>query len=201
MATSAQSTRSEQHTPQQGGETLRRCITGLFSFLPNEDPAQYEALVAGLREEHQPTTLTENLLIEKLAQHFWLQQRANRLADLAKDDKQFSVFTRFHATHDRAFHKCLDQLAKLRAERRKNEIGFESQKHKQAEEARKQELHEARVRLTNPKAKQVEIESDIKQTIEAPLPGHMRIPFDALKDTFKLAVDEANRQLKTQAAA
>ncbi|HEY3454684.1 MAG TPA: hypothetical protein VGK64_08800, partial [Bryobacteraceae bacterium] len=44
-------------------------------------------------------------------------------------------------THERAFHKCLNELLRIRAEKRKQEIGFESQKRKQEEHDRKQEQH------------------------------------------------------------
>ena len=180
---------------------FRHGLAGLFSVLPSEDAAQYQALTEALRQEHQPATASELILVEKLAQHFWLSQRAQRLADQAADETKFSVLLRYQSTHDRNFHKCLEQLAKLRAEKRKIEIGFESQKRKDAEETRKQEMHQARLRLINAKASHVEIDSEIRQTVEAPLPGHMRIPFETLKDTFQLAVDEANRQLRAQPAA
>jgi len=58
------------------------------------------------------------------------------------------------------------------------------------------ELNEARIRLANAKAQHLEIDSDIRQTIEAPLPGHMRIPFDQLSGMFRAAVDHVNRDLK-----
>jgi len=191
-------------------------FTGSFTVLESEVQEHYNTLLAGLRAEHQPSTVTEILLVEKMAQSFWLSQRAQRLAEESMDDeKRFSLFLRYQTTNDRAFHKCLDQLLKLRAEKRKVERdeaalsqraedsrkAFESQKQKEAEETRKQELHEARIRLANAKASHLEIDSDIRQTIEAPLPGHMRIPFDDLKTMFKLAVDEVNRQIRTQAAA
>ncbi len=54
-------------------------------------------------------------------------------------------------THDRAFHKCLNALLKLRAEKRKEQIGFESQQQKQAAETRKQDLHKWNVLLVEAK--------------------------------------------------
>ena len=213
MATSAQISANQENSRHSTGpkteagkaasclNNLRHGLAGLFSVLPSEDPSQYEALTQSLREEHQPATATELMLVEKLAQHFWLAQRAQRLADHAGDSEKFCTILRYQSTHDRAFHKCLDQLAKLRAEKKKNEIGFESQKRKDADETRNQELHEARLRLINAKANQVEVESDIKQTVEAPLPGHMRIPFDTLKGAFQLALDQANRELRAEMAA
>jgi hypothetical protein len=79
------------------------------------------------------------------------------------------------------FHKCLSDLLKLRAQKHKEEIGFVSQPSKEVAEVRKQQLHEARVRLANARASHLEIDSDIRQTIEAPLPGHVRIPSRTLR--------------------
>jgi hypothetical protein len=173
--------KSEQGKATSCQNNFRHGLTGMFSVLPSEDQSQYDALLEGLRQEHQPSTLTEHLLVEKMAQHFWLSQRAQKLADLSMDpdlpnidhdeaalsqraedsrkEKQFALFLRYQATNDRDFHKCLDQLLKLRAERRKAEIGFESQKRKeteevrkQAAETRKQELHSWRVLLAEAEA-------------------------------------------------
>src|SRR5579862_5348764 len=132
-----------------------------FSVLATEDQAHYDTLLAGLKAEHQPATITECILVEKLAQHFWLSQRAQRYADLSMDnERQFSLFLRYQTTNDRAFHKCLDQLLKLTAEKRKAEIGSESQKRQEAEEARKQELNQAKARLAN--AADLEFETELR---------------------------------------
>jgi hypothetical protein len=55
------------------------------------------------------------------------------------------------------------------------------------------EAHQAKMRLTHARAQQQEIDSDIRQTIEAPLPGNMRIPFDTMKEVFSTAVRELNK--------
>ncbi len=116
-------------------------------------------------------------------------------------DRKLALYMRYQTTQDRAFSKCADELRKLRNEKRKAEIGFESQNRRAAEDARKGEMHEARLRLVNSKADHTEIDNDIRQTIEAPLPGHMRLPFDTLKGAFQLAVDQVNRELKGAQAA
>jgi hypothetical protein len=144
--------------------------------------------------------LTECILVEKLAQHFWLSQRAQRYADLSMDnEKQFSLFLRYQTTNDRAFHKCLDQLLKLRAEKRKAENGFESQKQKEAEEVSKQVLNQAKARLVNAKAADLEFETELRSYIEAPLPGNLQIPFDELKGVLKYALTEVARNLQQNA--
>ena len=180
---------------------FRHGLAGVqFSVLPGECEEEYATLLAGLKAEHQPRTVTECILVEKLAQHFWLSQRAQRYADLSMDnEKQFSLFLCYQTTNDRAFHKCLDQLLKLRAEKRKAEIGFESQKQKESEEARKQELNQARARLANAKAADLEFETELRSYIEAPLPGNIQIPFDELKGVLKYALTQVARDLKKAA--
>jgi hypothetical protein len=126
---------------------FRHGMTGAFRVLPHEDQDEFDALLCGLRAEHQPATLTESLLVQKMAQHYWLSQRALSLQDecatdedltLDQQQKQLALFLRYQTTNDRAFHKCLNDLLKLRAEKRRIEIGFESQARHHAEHERKQ---------------------------------------------------------------
>ncbi len=119
---------------------FRHGFTGAFSVLPHEDQSGFDQLLDALRAEHQPSTATESLLVEGMAQHYWLKQRALRLQNglPEPDEKQLTLYLRYQTTNDRAFHKCLDQLLRLRAEQRKLEIGFESQERKKAEETRRQ---------------------------------------------------------------
>jgi hypothetical protein len=164
-------------------------------MLPGESREDFDELCQSLRSEHRPETTTEVLLVESMAQHYWLKQRALRLQSLCLNDneKSLALYLRYQATHERAFYKALDTLVKLRADKRKAEIGFESQQNRERERA---ELNQARIRLANAKAQHLEIDSDIRQTIEAPLPGHMRIPFDQLSGMFRAAVDHVSRELK-----
>jgi hypothetical protein len=147
---------------------FRHGFTGAFYLLPTENQSQFAGLLESLRNEHAPSTITEALLVENMAQSFWLGQRAvafqnECLADEeispAERDRQLSLYLRYQTTHDRAFHRCLNQLLKLRAEKRKAEIGFESQKQKQdiisirqSAEKRRQEHHKWDVLLAEAKA-------------------------------------------------
>src|ERR1700685_3196266 len=145
---------------------FRHGFTGAFTVLPSEDQDEFDRLVGGLRAEHQPSTMTETILVEKMAQAHWLSQRAQRLQDIVmgddlpekEQDRQFALYLRYQTTNDRAFHRSLNGLLKLRAEKRKAEIGFESQQQKQAQESRraavekrKQDLHEFAVLLAEAK--------------------------------------------------
>ena len=121
-----------------------------FILLATEDPTGFEALKAGLAAEHQPATETESIFVLTMAESHWLANRAQNLQATCFDEttgkiadpKMFSLYLRYQTTHTRAFHKSLNDLLKLRAERRKTENGFEAQNRK-AEELRIQnEKHE-----------------------------------------------------------
>jgi hypothetical protein len=147
---------------------FRYGLTGnSFTVLDFEDQDEYDHVLCGLRFEHQPKTMTETILVENMAQSYWLRKRALYLQDkcctdeeltLEEQQKQLALFLRYQTTHDRAFHRALTDLLKLRAERRKQEIGFESQKQKQAQESRreaaekrKQERHKWDISLAEAK--------------------------------------------------
>lgn len=139
---------------------LKFGLTGnCFGVLAWEKQEEYEALRDGLIAEHQPSTPTEHLLIEKMAQHHWLSLRATVLQETCftqeypdcDQEKKLALYIRYQTTHERAFYKALNELAKLRAEKRKAEIGFESQDHQHAAETRKQEMHAARIQFINAK--------------------------------------------------
>jgi hypothetical protein len=120
----------------------------IFFILPSESAEAYSILRATLLSEHRPETETEHILVDRMAQHHWLRSRAEALEsgcfrqDGTLDDKRLALFMRYRTSHERAFHKCLAELLKQRAEKRKTEIGFESQKRVKEENTRKQEQHE-----------------------------------------------------------
>jgi hypothetical protein len=129
---------------------FRHGLTGAyFTVLDFEDQDEYDRVLCGLRFEHQPTTMTESILVEQIAQSYWLRKRALHLQDICATDtdhtvdqqqRQLALFIRYQATHDRAFHRALNDLLKLRAEKRKTEIGFESLKLKQADQSRRDSI-------------------------------------------------------------
>lgn len=175
---------------------LQHGLAGAFHLLPWEKTEEFEALRLGFREEHNPETTTEQVLVSRLAEHEWLRRRATYLQSLCtngdglvEDSKQFALYLRYQTTHQRAFHKCLNDLLKLRAERRKQQIGFESQQQKQDRATRQTELAQARIRLAN--AADVELDTEIRSIIEARLPGHEAIPFDKLKPVLAVALEQA----------
>ena len=58
-----------------------------------------------------------------------------------REEKRFALFLRYQTTHERAFYKALNELQKLRNEKRNREIGFESQKRSAEVHEIKKEAH------------------------------------------------------------
>ncbi len=155
---------------------FRHGLTGTFKVLASENQEDFDQLLAALRDEHQPSTPTEDILVSKMAEQYWLSRRAQSLQDVnIEEPKAFALYLRYQTTNDRAFLKCLNELIKFRAARLKQERGFESQK--QAAEA-----NAARVRLANARAEQIEIENELKTYMSAPLPGHKQIPVERVTE-------------------
>ncbi|MGI8960130.1 MAG: hypothetical protein ACR2IV_10295 [Bryobacteraceae bacterium] len=125
---------------------FRHGFSGAFTVLPWESQDEFDMLLGGLRDEHKPSGLTETILVDKMAQAIWLSKRAvmlqhvtfNHELPVCDDGKQLALYLRYQTTNERAFHKCLNDLLKLRAEKRKQGIGFELQKQKQADQTRRE---------------------------------------------------------------
>ena len=172
---------------------FRHGLTGKFMILDWEDGAEFDELAQNLREEHQPATPTETLLVEDMAQHHWLKQRAIRLQQTTMDrqspacehQKELALYLRYQTTHERAFHKSLTQLLKLRAEKRKGRLdeaalsqraedsknGFESQERKRNEETRRQANENRRQELHKWKALFAQAEVDHRVLLNRNLAG------------------------------
>jgi hypothetical protein len=111
----------------------RHGLAGAFRVLPTESQSDFDELLAVLREEHNPATFTETTLVEAMAQHHWLRRRALSLESSCydpatgaiHDEKQLALYLRYQTTHERGFHKAMNDLLKLRAAKCKDQIGFE----------------------------------------------------------------------------
>ncbi len=121
--------------------------------------------------------------------------------DLREQQKSISLYLRYQVSNDRGFSKSLNDLLRIRAQKFREQLGFERQRHKeamdaerlkqkQAAEARKQELHEARVRTANARAEDLEQKTEIEGMLNADLPGHTRIPFWMWKNVAKRSIEE-----------
>ncbi len=152
-----------------------------FHVLEGEDQNAFTELFTKLTAEYQPAAGTEEILVEQMAQSAWLRLRAVRLQESCFEggavpehrERSFVLYLRYYTTHDRAFHKALQEMLKLRAQTRKAEIGFVSQKRKEVEEARrqaaekrKQEMHEvnllfSQAKLDTETSRRLAVESEI----------------------------------------
>jgi hypothetical protein len=120
-----------------------------FKVLPTEDQSQFDQLLAALRSEHNPVAPTEAILVEGMAQAHWLRARATALEASCFDpqtgqvtnEKQLALYLRYQNTYRRAFHKCLNDLLKLRKEIQKLKIGFEQHRRKEEEHSWHRDLH------------------------------------------------------------
>ncbi len=114
------------------GNSLKHGLASCRVIIPGEDPADFEALLADLIAEHTPATQTEALLVQQMAQSWWLTQRAVRIQNQAftetrVDTHQLALFLRYQTTHEHAFYRALNSLIKLQKERRKAGPEFVSQ--------------------------------------------------------------------------
>jgi hypothetical protein len=112
-------------------------------IIPGEDPAAFDALLTDLLAEHQPANASEQLLVLEMAQSYWLTQRAIRFqnqcfAPEGVNEKRLALFLRYQTTYERAFHKALNTMIRLKKDRTRGfvsqergdshpEIGFVSQ--------------------------------------------------------------------------
>ena len=111
---------------------------GLCSGIPtmsHETREEIQTLLNTLREEHEPVGATEEILVYKMAEHFFFGKRASCMlteqldwADQGSGNgPRISLLLRYHTTADRGYHKAFSELRKLQNERRLQEIGFLSQ--------------------------------------------------------------------------
>ena len=190
---------SEEGKARSSMNRFQHGLAGKFTVLKNEIQEEFDDLLDALRSEHQPETPTEHLLVDKMAEHYWLSRRAQTLQDHFLDHKNLALYLRYQTANDRGFSKCLSDLLKLRAERRKQRREEMEDRRKQlrqeAEDQRKQELNDARVRSVNAKAEFQELETDVKSFIQARLPGHTAIPFRLVKQVLANALEQFAAEL------
>jgi hypothetical protein len=105
-------------------------------LIPEEDPEEFKALLADLMAEYQPATPTEQILVERMCQNQWLSGRAFRfqnnvinicIARQVNIPKDLALFIRYQNGAERNFHRAHADLLNAQKERKKSEIGFESQ--------------------------------------------------------------------------
>ena len=154
------------------------CGTELFfALLPGEDPENFVHLTLSLRHQYEPQDATEIILVRRMAEAEWMRARAvsfqtECLVNDPDNLKKIALFIRYQTTHERSFYKALNELQKLREQTRKAEIGFESQKLKQAAETRVGEALNLKKEVHNLKKAEFEFKKETlqprKTTLAAP---------------------------------
>jgi hypothetical protein len=109
--------------------SLKHGLASAQLIIPGEDPNAFDALLTALLDEHQPANPTQEILVQQMAQSYWLTQRAIRFQNQCftpedLDEKRLALFLRYQTTHERAFHKALNTLIRLKKQR---PVGFVSQ--------------------------------------------------------------------------
>jgi hypothetical protein len=200
MTTSAQIAANQENAQRSTGpktpegkaisarNNFKHGCSGAFTVLPWESQNEFDLLLGSLRDEHKPSGPTETILVDKMAQATWLSKRAvtlqhvtfNHNLPTCDNEKQLALYLRYQTTNERAFHKCLNDLLKLRAEKRRQEIGFESQKRREADqtrreaaETRKQQLHRWAILLAQGKVDNQELQNMRLETPEHRIPGRI----------------------------
>ena len=111
--------------------SLKHGLASGTLLLPDEDPAQFAALLSSLQTAHAPADATEELLVADMAKFHWLSDRAIRLQTVAfeeNDMHKLSLFLRYQTTNHRAFHKSLAILLTVQKQKQQ----FVSQNNKQS---------------------------------------------------------------------
>ena len=190
-------------------------LAGEFQVMPWEDEDAFFTLRDDLRTHYRPANLVEQAYADRLAQHMWLRQRCLDLqttcfavddededsSHVLADSRKFAVLGRYQNENERGMDKCVSALEKFRAARKQEEIGFESEIRKEDAETRKRQAHQAHLRLSNARAKSIEIDSEIRQTVEVHVPGNIRIPFEELAGAFRGAIRDVSEEIKQKEVA
>ena len=82
----------KQSEAQAQPKSEKHALTGNFRLLQSESQEAFDELRTLLRSEHAPTTPTESLLVDRMVEHIWLSQRADRFQNEAARDGKESWF-------------------------------------------------------------------------------------------------------------
>ena len=110
---------------------LRHGLTARTAVLPSEDPAAYDSHHQQFRDEYQPATPTESQLVRELADTSWRLNRIPLIEARLLSGQDSLPIRETHRLFQslgvqsnrlfRQFHKTLDQLRAIQADRRQLE--------------------------------------------------------------------------------
>ncbi len=153
---------TEEGKAASSKNALKLGFNGAFALLSHESEKKFEKLCESLRAEHQPATATERILVDNMAKHHWLVERAEFYQAVCFDagpgkvaDRRLSLMMRYQTSNERAFYRCLHELQKLKKEREAREVGFVSQSAKVGAIMRKVESDELKLKLLRAKVDRI----------------------------------------------
>ena len=121
--------KTEEGKARSAQNARRHGLTAYDFVISGENREEFNSLLSDLTAEHQPSGPTEALLVQQMAQHFWLSQRAMALQRIEIEiadhrvPKDLAVLIRYQTTNERAFHKDLGALLALQKQRTNKQIG------------------------------------------------------------------------------
>jgi hypothetical protein len=114
-----------------------------FTIAHYENQDEFIQFKLRLYREQNPQDETECILVRRMLESEWLRRRAVFLQTLCQNkdgfleqEKHFALYMRYQTTHERGFYRALNELQKIRNERRKEQIGFVSQERAKAADYR-----------------------------------------------------------------
>ena len=141
-----------------------------FYVLPDEDIKEFLDVIGGYRLIYRVSNddAIGLAFIQRMAEHEWMRCRAQRYMDnmfrcdpqyapvFPGVEKQFALMMRYYTMHERAFQTTLNMLLKHRAEKKKEQIGFERKTAQTEHLEMQKQRHE-----TMQKAKQIDADCKI----------------------------------------
>lgn len=111
--------RTEAGKEASSRNATRHALAGhQFALRYDESEEEYQHVLQDLIDQHRPANTTEDILVLKIAQAYWLGQRAIRIGSSDMGDlKQMALMMRYQGLHDRAFQSSLKQLRELQKAR------------------------------------------------------------------------------------
>jgi hypothetical protein len=141
---------------------VKHGLCGRFQVLPGEDQEEYNDLLARFMRSEEPADDVERELVAKMVRHTWLSTRAVKLQEgcflvqpITPDQearnvmgiavrKELDVYVRYQTAQDRAYQRAAAELAKRKKERDLRERGFAREERAEAQEKRREEVHQLR---------------------------------------------------------
>ena len=106
---------------------VKFAFNGRHIILPNEDPADFEALGRRISNEHRPSTPTEDLFVLNMVKALWKEERIEHhlteaIAANGYDHPQVALLERYRRTARREFHQSLNGLLALRRQTNQQDL-------------------------------------------------------------------------------